>query len=329
MKRIVLIYSLILITFSNFCQNNDSIIYFTDYSNYFSLSAYGIQKSGNLSFSDKNSSDKLLYTPNSTLNIGLHGQYKWIGLGIAANLLPNKNEDKYGKSSSLNLGLTLTPKQWLLSFFLSFNQGMYLKNTEDVIKNWDHKNYHYMDSLTVLNFNVSVLRVLNKKFSYKAAYNFNQTQNKSAGSTLLGGFISSYALATDESLIPTEVRSNFVTADSIRTIGIMSFGISGGYTYTFVIKKHFFLNLYLVSHLGTQAIGISGVDGVDLNPDSKLHLTTGYQLKLSIGYNTNKWIAGMRFSTNAYSVQGLSDAEAAYDSNVFRIYVGRRFGTSK
>ncbi len=327
-KFFILIYMVIL-TITTFSQNTDSSIYFTDYSHYLTLNTYGIQKSGNFSLSDENSKKRLTYVPNHNLSFGLSGQYKWIGIGFAKNFFPNNNIDKYGESTSFNLGVTLTPEKWLINFLLSVNQGLYLKNTPDIIKNWDGEKYHYMDSLTVVSLNFSLLRALNNNFSYKAAYNFNQIQNKSAGSTLLGGFISSYGLETDESIVPAEVRDNFATADSIRSIGLLSLGISAGYTYTFVIKKKFFLNLYLVSHIGAQTVGVYGINEIDLNPTSKLHLTTGYQVKISAGYNSYKWLAGLRFTANSYNVQGVSDADAGYNANTFKFYLGRRFGSKK
>ncbi len=328
-KTFYVLLSIIISTLITKGQSNDSTNYFTDYSHYFTLNTYGIQKSGNLKLSDKNSNTELKYVPNNNVSFGLSGQYKWIGIGFAKNFFPNNNIDKYGESTSFNLGITLTPKKWLINFLLSVNQGLYLKNTPDIIENWDGDKYHYMDSLTVVSLNFSLLRALNNNFSYKAAYNFNQIQNKNAGSLLLGGFLSSYGLDTDESIIPEEVHDNFATADSIRAIGLTSFGISGGYTYTFVIKKKFFLNLYLVSHLGAQAVGVLGVNEIDLNPNSKIHLTTGYQVKISAGYNSYKWLAGLRFTANSYNVQGVSDADAGYNSNTFKFYLGRRFGSKK
>ncbi|MCU4175215.1 DUF4421 family protein [Carboxylicivirga sp. N1Y90] len=329
MHKVFLVLSILFIGLFVTAQSKDSTIYYTDYSQHFALSAYGIQKIGTLTIEDTNSEKKLHYLPNKNLNLGLFGQYKWIGLGIAVNFFPNMNVDKYGKSTSLNLGLTLTPKKWLIGFNLSFNRGMYLQNADEVINKWDGKSYHSMDSLSVANFNIGVLRVLNKNFSYKAAYSANQIQHKSAGSTLLGGFLSSYALSTDESLVPQEVHQNFATADSIRSLGLFSFGISGGYTYTFVIKKKFFINLYLVAHLGAQTVNIKDQNEVILNPSDEAQLTTGYQFKTSLGYNTDKWIAGLRYSTNAYSIKGISEADVQYDSNVFRIYFGYRFGKTK
>lgn len=85
----------------------------------------------------------------------------------------------------------------------------------------------------------------NKKLPYKASYVRNAIQKKSAGSFLLGGYYNidyagfdqgatSFFLPND---FPQAVRDSF----TINTYQSINYGVSFGYTYTFVFWKRWFV----------------------------------------------------------------------------------------
>jgi hypothetical protein len=85
----------------------------------------------------------------------------------------------------------------------------------------------------------------NKKFSYPAAFTFNERQKKSAGSFTVGGGWLLFNLKSDTGLVPGALFPDSNSTFNFDKITLSCIYGMGGYAYTFVIRNWYF-NLPLV-----------------------------------------------------------------------------------
>lgn len=122
----------------------------------------------------------------------------------------------------------------------------------------------------------------NKKFSYKAAFNQNERQLKSAGSFLLGGGVYFTKISSDSSFVHK-------TRNSLRNF---QFGVSGGYAYTWAINKRWFASgsATVGANFGTERINDFGKQKIEIYPT--------FFPRIATGYNKEKWSLGLSYINN-------------------------------
>jgi len=104
-----------------------------------------------------------------------------------------------------------------------------------------------------------------------AAMTQNEWQKKSAGSLLVGGLVFYGQIKGDSSMIPKQVESSFPKASGIDNVNVFGVGIGGGYAYTLVIAKHFFLTGSAIVNLNAN---FSAAE--DMNDKKNLNKTVCY-----------------------------------------------------
>lgn len=93
----------------------------------------------------------------------------------------------------------------------------------------------------------------NRKFSMGAAYNYSFDQRKSAGTAIIGFDISSYFINFDFTKLPPELLDYYpYPLDSYR-FDYRSYTLIGGYSYNWVLNKHFLLNVTLFPGIGISS----------------------------------------------------------------------------
>ncbi|SMO77872.1 DUF4421 family protein [Solitalea koreensis] len=95
---------------------------------------------------------------------------------------------------------------------------------------------------------------INAPFSYPAACVQNDWQKKSSGTLLLGGQTYFGKLKGDSTIIPA-FNSGSAGIENNRLMRFYEFGPSIGYTYTLVLKQHFYVTGSL--SLGLDYVKIS------------------------------------------------------------------------
>ena len=307
-----------------FSQENTSD-YYADLRDRFALRFYGTTKHNKFEFINHEADQRIVYNPNEQFNIGLGFHYKWMSLGIAFN--PGfKNDDHiFGKTEKLDVQLNTYMRKWLFDGHFIFYKGFFRGETDD------YKDLPNAASLvprrpdiTTFSFGFGGTHTFNhEKFSYKAAFSMNEWQKKSAGSFLLGGYFSLYSLEADSILIPARVDSLFPRLSKIHNLGSLDLGLSFGYAHTFVLKEHYFASLSVIPGISLQYLATQAAN--EPEPQGNGHLSSKTQLRLSLGYNSEKWYYGLLSVFDNLVLKNSEQTEFNYSFGNFKIFVGRRF----
>lgn len=318
-------------------SEKDSIhsVYIDSYKEKLTLFAYGITKSSNFEFIDDEQNKSIMYDPNENLNFGLGFNYKWMGFSAAFNFgAVNNDDDIYGKTKHpLTLQLDIFPKGWLLNVSLQTYKGYYWSNPEDFNDYFDPK-WNANDSLEIrpdmvtVSFGLSGFYAFNKnKFSYLAAYANTEQQKKSAGSFLLGGSFSLYGILADNPILPYHLKDVYPNSYAINEITSSLLGVLAGYSYTLVIKKHFYANAALLLGLNYQKVSIHNLN--DTQVDILHKASTNSVARFSMGYSKPRYYFGINASTANYLLQSNDQVSFMHSDSKFRFFYGRRFDVSR
>ncbi len=336
MKRVALTTLLALLIFVLFAQESNELtiksdkfkfdtLEITDHSEKLNLYTGFFGKIHSIELNNSDIDKKLRYEPNSKTSIGLGFNYKWIGLAVSFSPgFLNSDNNIYGETESFDMQLNLYSRTFGIDGYLQYYKGYYLENPEDFIS-WTAEAFPLRPDLESLAIGLSGYYFTNhKKFSYKAAYNRTQVQKKSAGSWIMGAYANINIAGVPREIIPVEFSDTLKPYYNVEGYKTGSVGFSGGYTYTFVLKR-FFINGTLVPGLGVRN-GEYWSDGI--NNRQQTTVTASATLRIAIGYEGKNMYAGISMvsSVDSYNYESI---EIASSSGNARIYIGKRFNVSK
>ncbi len=176
------------------------------------------------------------------------------------------------------------------------------------------------------NLGASVMYIVkNERFSYRAAFNQDAWQKRSAGSWLVGGNFVLQGMTADRSAVPSAIDTSFAQALRFKRIGQLEVGAMGGYGHTFVVQQHFYF-----SFTGSVGLGLvrsrSYVADGDAYPvrhhwGGNLHS----QARFAMGWNSALTSLGLSY-VNEQSQTSLAP-KAVYGWSVgnFRLFFVQRF----
>lgn len=260
------------------------------------------------------------YHANTPLSIGLGLTYRSLSFSFSKGLNFLQSNTTKGTTHSTNFQLHIYKTKWTLDAVAQFYRGNYL--SPHGLASPDGRSYYIRPDMGVQLVGESVYRVLNsKRFSYGAGLSQNAWQQKSAGSFLIGAEAYYIAFNADSAFVPRNVDSLY-NEKGIRKIHLFEIGPGGGYAYTLVIDKHYFLlgslnaniNLYLSQESG------NGVRG------DKAGFSPTYLLRFGGGYTTNKWGINLTWIMTDASTDGkASGYQYALNTGNYRLVYARRF----
>ncbi|RLD56516.1 MAG: hypothetical protein DRJ01_15145 [Bacteroidetes bacterium] len=305
--------------------------YYESHKKMLAIKFLGVSKVASFSIFDNQNSSKLLYQPNEALNIGLGFNYKWFGLDLAFNI-PGFNNDnaKYGKTKKTDIQTHIYTRKIIIDANLQHYKGFYIKNPKDIINNWQSDQaYPQRSDIETVSIGCNLTYSFNnKKFSYKSAFIQNERQKKSAGSFLLGAFVSAFAIGADHDIIPYYSIKTFNENLHLVSASSFSLGISVGYIYTFVIRKNYFVTLSLVP--GFALGGYSGTTVLNKTIFNPVKVDGKTLARVSIGYNSKKYYYGFLFVNDNYTSSNQEkNIGVNYGANIFKFYIGRKFSIKK
>ncbi len=246
---------------------------------------------------DKNVS----YMPNSPVGLGLSVSYKNFSLsgGMGFRFLRNK---KLGETRVIDWQYHHYGRKFIFDVFFQNYKGFYNKDEND------RKIIHTYPDIKIIQYGAFGQYIFNnKKFSYRAAFDQNERQLKSAGSFQLGGGFYFNQVSSDTTL----------TINEKNKLNKYQLSISGGYVHTFVIKKNYF-----------AAIGVSAglnIGTESLSPIKKLELSPSLFPRMSTGYNGSNWSIGLSFVMNRTYVSFNDKLNMLFDTGSAKITFIRRF----
>lgn len=270
------------------------------------------------------SGNALIFKPNDPLNIGLGFTYKWLGVNLAFKLpFLNNDDDIYGKTRRFDLTTHVYGRKMIFDLSFQWYKGYYLDNPLGIVPGWEVGDPHpSRGDLSVTSFGGAGYYVFrHKKFSYRAAFTFNERQKKSAGSFVLGGGFSWYFIRADSSL--TSIKYQIDMGDmKVEKANLGNYYTIGGYAHTFVVK-YFYLSLTLGLGLGISSDRLF-IEGSN-EKFKKASLSAVSVFRASVGYNNDKYYIGLSMFNNGFSLTSVNDIGTSYAFSSFNIYVGYRF----
>lgn len=302
-------YFLLFFILPFFCNAQIDTIYIKPFENKLSLRTYLSMKF--ISMEQEIDGDIKKFMPNTPMNLGfgvsLNNTIINLSYGYGMNFMKDKEK---GKTKALDFQIHNYGRKFIIDLFVQKYHGFYTADDND-------KNIELYPDLKIQQYGAFGQYVFNnKKFSYKAAFNQNERQLKSAGSFLLGGGVYFTKIDSDSSFVHK-------TKNSLQNF---QFGVSGGYAYTWAINEKWFTS-------GSATMGANfGTERINDFAKKKIEIYPTFFPRVAIGYNKEKWSLGLSyvnnfifssFSDNKNSNIGLSSGnfQIAYiwrlDSNPF------------
>lgn len=344
--RNILIYRSLLISFlvfslSSFGQEKDmgfgeiDTNYIESYPDEVTARVYQSIKYTRYRILDDKLQKTLVWDPNRRLIFGVGANYGILGLNIglpAPWVQSNRDEEAFGKTSYLDLQSHLYLRKLTIDLYLQTYTGFYLSNPGEMLAGWEEGDpNHKREDLKVNSLGLSIQYFFNnKKYSYKAFYNQNEWQKKSAGSFMAGAGAYYVRTSGDSLLIPDDVRfPDFFDRTNFNESIIFSLGPSVGYAHTFVMWKKIFIAL---SWSGGITFGDSEVHNIFDQEKDRTGWTWNFHstFRAGFGYNSRKWYVGFSYLNLAVSNQAPVDKGwLKFDTGNFRFNIARRFALKK
>lgn len=260
--------------------------------------------------------NKLLYMPNSTLNMGLGVTYQNLTLNLAYGFGFINPERGRGDTKYLDLQAHAYPKNWVIDLFGQFYNGYYLQRSDP--PTYDLETTLFPDT-KLRKVGASVQYLFNgEKFSYRAAFLQNEWQQRSAGSFLAGMEIYGGQVRNQKGILPTSLSQ----MSDLRQIKYMEWGPNIGYAYSLVLKKHFFVTLSAASGLAVGRTSLHDADGNELR---NWAVRPNYFLRGFTGYNSDRWSVNVNYVYNRVNLAPVARYKVNISTGNYRFNLAYRF----
>jgi hypothetical protein len=291
-----------------------------------SIKFYGVSKSNQLTLFDDFTGKSVFLKPNDQFNMGFGFNYKWLGVDLAFNFpFVNDDDEIFGKTNRLDLQSNIYTRKFAIDFNFQRYSGHYGSNPEIYTPGWDPLSLDYPIRPDVKTSNISgnFFYVFNNdKFSYRAAFIFNERQLKSRGSWLAGAYMGCFTMASDSTLVPEQLQADFNPDNNYNSTKFFSAGVSFGYAHIFVIGKKFFISPTFAIGVGPKVRTIGERD----NPNYNKGTEGGSKIfaRMALGYNGKRTFAGITLVGETVGTGDKDDSWLQHSVNNFRIFIGRR-----
>lgn len=265
-----------------------------DYSDELTIRILGLRKFNKYTLGQQSFSNNVAYRANNNYHIGFGFHYKWIGTNLTFKLPYFTSNDK-GETKFFDWQSYIYLNRLAIDLYVLSYKGYFLGNNR-ILQPPANNNILIREDLRTGNYGMNFQYIFNfKKFSYRAAFVQSQCQIRNAGSFIMGGGIHYTNAKADSAIIPQNIKySDFYSGSSFNKSGVFSVAINGGYAYTYLIKKNFFVTASVLlgtglnySVLKTEATGIT-----NSRIQGQLHAI----IKAGAGYNTDKYFIGLQYT---------------------------------
>jgi len=238
---------------------------------------------------------KLEFNPNVYANNGVSFSYGFLGFSLSTKTdKANEDEDLYGSTEYFDFIFNYYGSKFGFDLNFIYFKGFYIKNSTDVLEGQllEPKKIYY-DSLEVgaLGFNFYYVKE-SDKLSLSAAFDQTSRQVKSGGSFMMMASYFQIGLdnKNDKPILPNSEQIYYNELGQFRKATSITLSMSPGYGYTFVYKNFYFSPIFFLG-LGVQVLGF------DVNNEfiGGVAFALKANLKLSFGYNDDKFFAGFQF----------------------------------
>lgn len=276
----------------------------------------------------------LIYETNRNTILGFGATYGGFTLNIGLNFpfINGNDQDKYGDTRYLDLQTHVYLEKMSIDIFVQLFDGFFLSNSEEVLSDWPDKDtFQVRPDMRALIFGLNWQYLFNyRKFSFKAAYQQDAWQKKSAGTWVAGANAYYNFYNADSSIVPANLNPpDMLNGATYNRQDILNIGVSGGYYYNLVITKHVFLSAGIA---GGPSLGYTwyNMDNKNERQKSGIKLGFNWYFRASLGYNSRRFFIGTSILNQMlFNELPTDDIWTALTSGNYRIYVAYRFGLKK
>ena len=307
--------------------------YITVYKDELTTRIYLSRKQNGYNLSERLLNPWMNYRTNDNLLIGLGYTYSFLTFNLAVKFpFVNVDEDRYGKSSYIDLQTHTIFRSVIIDLYLQWNKGYYLANPQDVLP--DYRRMATMPQRGDIRTNLMGLNVQylfnSRRYSYKAAFVQNEFQRKSAGSPIAGAEAYWMLALSDSSTVGSNIPpSGYLDDRPFSHSDLFNAGVNGGYAYTFVWNQSLYLSLSSTFGLN---LGYHHIHDPYQSTNVSMGLSAGLTnyTRVSFGFNTSNYYVGLslvRFSmTNRL---GAGQEWMGYNTGNIRFIIVKRFITKR
>ena len=301
--------------------------YIKDYKHLFTTRLYLLSESVGFTIKPGNLEVPLRYVPNNDIKNGLAFFHKWYGIGLAFNNPFAGNDVAIkGKSKIVDLRVNAYGRAISAELALQDYQGFFLKNMLEQPIAWNPESaYMLRPDMQIFSTSAIMYYVVNhKKHSFRAAYLQNERQLKSSGSIIVMPSFVYLKLQSDSTLIPDFYNSTYLVKDNehIEDGKFLTYGVSLGYSYTYVFFKYFYVNLSLIPGIFVQNYDYES----GLGSDKGVKLSALWLGRAAFGFNSDFIYLGIGgvhgFNPSKFNI---GQTNFNYDMNQIRVWIGTRF----
>ncbi len=298
--------------------------YIQPYDQYFNVNTFLVTKGLGFNMRPRSSDLPALdYAPNGSGFFGFGAFIFDLGISVAFKFPSSfqRSTAIYGKTDFFDFQGNVYGKQWNFDLAYQKYQGFYLGNPFVLAPVWRPTDaLPVRRDLEISNALANVIYVFNpNKFSLRSSYNLSERQRISAGSFIFMTSINRFAIKSDSTLVPYQIRDRYPQGTNLQNGRFTSLSFMPGYSHNFVVKK-FFFNVTIAAGAGLQNQKYT----IDGRADRRVTIEPKYNIRGAAGYDNERFFTGSYF---IYQQSRISVENLHLDANSgnFRVYVGYRF----
>jgi hypothetical protein len=266
--------------------------------------------------------------PNLNLRYAFVFSYKFLSfrLGLRPNTSKEDQENK-GESDTYRFRIQLLFDNWSHLIQYDYDRGFYLDNSNVLLPNAEPVRVQLPYMTTNIFFGTSVYK-FNENYSIRSIESQTEIQTKSAGTFVLGSSYNIYKMVgLDRIKIPGEEVQK---RDESNEFYGVSLAATGGYYYTYVLKKSWFLNGFALPSAGIDLHQTKTTTGEQQKTIHGQDFFASLDYGLGIGYNGKKFFFGGEIR-NRWTNERLNEDQINIQpqKNTFSVYAGYRFKAPK
>ncbi|MBA3827528.1 MAG: DUF4421 family protein [Taibaiella sp.] len=303
--------------------------YIIDLSDLLTVRVYGSKDFIQYRLADNNYSNKVIYEPNNTFDIGIGASYHIFSINAAISAPYLNTFNKYGKTRSFDASTHFYFPKVTIDLYGGFYKGYYISDANNYVL-INTKQTYIRPDIHTNSIGLNLQYVVNStKFSYIGSFEQVQFQKKNAGSIIFGAGIYTGFVSSDSSVIPHGLTMpDFFRNNDFNKSNIYSLALSAGYAYTVVIHQNYFISASLTLGAGGNYMTIANTH--TNASTSKLGLLLNTDSRAAAGYNSTYYYVALLFSylDNKYYTP-IAGTRQDFVAGNLRLVLAKRFKLNK
>ena len=282
------------------------------------INAYSVESGG----------EELFLKPNLELRYALVFSYKF--LSVRLGIRPAQSDSdlkKKGESDTFRLRVQALFDNWSHLIQYDYDRGYYLDNTLEYNPDAGAIKAQFPYLTTHLLFGSSFYK-FNPNYSIRSIESQTEIQVKSSGSLVLGVDYGYYSLfGMDRVLRPGQ---ELTFRDPFSEYNGFSIAPLAGYYYTFVFKRHWFVNALVIPQVGIDIYKSTLISEGQEIKKNRTEFFAAVDYGIGGGYNGEKFFFGAQLRNRRSTAKFDADKiQIRTQKNTFSVYLGYRFKAPK